>query len=87
MLANGITVTSSESQNFSNAMEDMESTSEIKRTINEASSAPISKPITNYRPFEVGADVPKSLYENKEELSNSVVSTATSICTTGKFRQ
>ena len=38
----------------------------------------------NTSTFESSVDVPKSLNDSKADMSNSVVSTTTSVCTTGK---
>ena len=72
-----------ESEQNSNATKDMFSIPENKQQNDELIARITSKPIKNYRPFEGSVDVPKPFHENKEDLSNSVISTTASVCTTG----
>ena len=72
-----------ESQQNSDATKDVFSIQENKQQNDEVIARMISKPIKNYRPFEGSVDVPKSFQENKEDLSNSVISATASVCTTG----
>ena len=60
--------------------------SEVRKSKEEASIRMDSKALRNGPAFDSLADVPKSMMnENKEDLSNSVVSTTASACTTGKY--
>ena len=72
-----------ESQRNSNVTKDVFSIQENKQQNDEVIARMISKPIKNYRPFEGSVDVPKPFQENKEDLSNSVISATASVCTTG----
>ena len=44
----------------------------------------LAKHSRNTSTFEPSVDVPKSLNDSKADMSNSVISTTTSVCTTGK---
>ena len=56
-----------------------------KQQNHEVITRMISKSIKNYRPFEGSVDVPKSFHENKEDLSNSVISTTASVSISGNI--
>ena len=73
-----------ESHKKLSAIKENKSYSEARKSKEEASIRMDSKALSNRPAFDSLADVPKSMMnENKENLSNSVVSTTTSVCTTG----
>ena len=58
--------------------------SEARKSKEEASIRMDSKALRNGPAFDSLADVPKSMMNENKDLSNSVVSTTTSVCTTGR---